>query len=123
MSKIVEDPRIDPRIKAVMGAMPIPVQEDVTDRDAMLRAVNMPDALAAQERLDGRAAVTSGDPPSRHSGLHLPQRVEILRFVGLLDNRPCLLFDLLPYLWHGFLLWLIGRGAGNRQHYDCNPPG
>lgn len=71
MSKIVEDPRIDPRIKAVMGAMPIPVQEDVTDRDAMLRAVNMPDALAAQELLDGMLDMLDSEEVAPSSGLEI----------------------------------------------------
>lgn len=69
MSKIVDDPRIDPRIKAVMGAMPIPVQEDVTDRDAMLRAVNQPDALAAQQLLEGMLDMLDSEDVAPSSGL------------------------------------------------------
>lgn len=71
MSKIEEDPRIDPRIKAVMGAMPIPVQEDVADRDALLRAVNQPEALAAQEMLDGMLDMLDSEEVAPSSGLEI----------------------------------------------------
>ncbi|MGK0258550.1 MAG: hypothetical protein ACI96M_001983, partial [Candidatus Azotimanducaceae bacterium] len=34
--KITEDPRIDPRIKAIFGEMGLPPQENVENREQML---------------------------------------------------------------------------------------
>ncbi|MEZ5229815.1 MAG: hypothetical protein R2710_25085 [Acidimicrobiales bacterium] len=48
MSKIVSDPRIDPRIKATMGAMPESSPSDVADRDTLLAQNNTPEAKAMQ---------------------------------------------------------------------------
>ena len=49
MSKIADDPRIDPRIKAVMGTMPSEPQPDVKNRDELIAEANSPAALAARE--------------------------------------------------------------------------
>ena len=47
-SKIAEDPRIDPRIKAIFGAFPgMPPATDVKDRETQLAEANSPEALAA----------------------------------------------------------------------------
>ena len=48
MSKIVSDPRIDPRIKALMGMMPSGAQPDIANREELLAEANTPDALAMQ---------------------------------------------------------------------------
>jgi acetyl esterase/lipase len=46
-SKIAEDRRIDPRIKAIMGAFPeMPRQPDAPSRQAQLAETNTPEALA-----------------------------------------------------------------------------
>ena len=45
MSKIVSDPRIDPRIKALMGMMPSGAQPDIANREELLAEVNTPDAV------------------------------------------------------------------------------
>ena len=46
-TKIEADPRIDPRIKAALGAFPTRAREDVTSREALLAEANTPEALAA----------------------------------------------------------------------------
>lgn len=51
MSKLTEDPRIDPRIKALMGAMPSAPQPDVASRDELLAEASSPAALAARVQL------------------------------------------------------------------------
>ncbi len=48
MSKITDDPRIDPRIKAAMGAMPEAMSSDVSDRDTLVAQHNTPEAKAMQ---------------------------------------------------------------------------
>jgi acetyl esterase/lipase len=51
MSKLADDPRIDPRIKNVMGVMPSAPQPDVQNREQLLAEANAPEALAAREQL------------------------------------------------------------------------
>ncbi|MCB1693814.1 MAG: alpha/beta hydrolase, partial [Pseudomonadales bacterium] len=52
--KISEDPRIDPRIKAIMGAMDMPEAGDVPSRGAMLEAANSEEA---KQRWEGTRAM------------------------------------------------------------------
>ena len=51
MSKLTEDPRIDPRIKALFGAFEIPPAEDVSSREELLARANTEEAIAIRERL------------------------------------------------------------------------
>lgn len=50
-SKIQEDPRIDPRIKATMGLFPSTTQGDVADRETLLAEANSEAAQAARDGL------------------------------------------------------------------------
>lgn len=50
MSRINDDPRIDPRIKAIMGELPLGDRHDITDRDALLAELNTPEAIAGLEQ-------------------------------------------------------------------------
>jgi acetyl esterase/lipase len=52
-NRIVEDPRIDPRIKAVFGAMDLPAQRNATSREELVKEANSPEALARAEQLKG----------------------------------------------------------------------
>ncbi|HTO71314.1 MAG TPA: alpha/beta hydrolase fold domain-containing protein [Myxococcota bacterium] len=51
MSKLQDDRRIDPRIKAAMAAFPTMTQSDVRSRDEMLAEVNQPQAIAQREQM------------------------------------------------------------------------
>ena len=44
-----EDPRIDSRIKALMGGMDFSAASDVASREELLINANMPESLAMQE--------------------------------------------------------------------------
>lgn len=48
-----DDPRIDPRIKALMGAMAIPEGSDVASREEMLERANTPEARKMAEAFKG----------------------------------------------------------------------
>ena len=48
-SKLMEDVRIDPRIKAIMGAMDFRVGKDVENREVLLAKLNTEKAIAARE--------------------------------------------------------------------------
>ena len=71
MSKIAEDPRIDPRIKAVMGAMPSGPQPDIASREDLLAEVNTPAALAAQKVLAGFMDMLDNEDVAPSAGLEL----------------------------------------------------
>ncbi len=51
MTKITEDPRIDPRIKALFGAMDLAGGGDVASREEILEEANSEEAIAAQQGL------------------------------------------------------------------------
>ena len=46
-TKMEADPRIDPRLKAAMGAFPTRVRDDVDCRETLLAEANTPEARAA----------------------------------------------------------------------------
>ena len=69
-SKLADDPRIDPRIKAVFAAMPdFPNLGDVKDRDQLVAEYNSPEALAAAERFTQMADAIDNDAVAPSAGL------------------------------------------------------
>ncbi len=69
MSKINDDPRIDPRIKAVMGAMPIPVEPDIADRETYLAEVNQPEKVLERKMLVGLLDMVDNEDIAPSTGL------------------------------------------------------
>lgn len=59
MSRIQDDPRIDPRIKAVFGAMDLPAAENAPDRETLLARAAAPEAVARRAFL--KAFLDSAD--------------------------------------------------------------
>jgi acetyl esterase/lipase len=51
MGKIADDPRIDPRIKALMGDFGEPDLQDVSDREQLIKEASTPEALAMEEQM------------------------------------------------------------------------
>ena len=51
MTKLQDDRRIDPRIKAAMAAFPSITQSDVRSRDELLAEVSRPEAIAQREQM------------------------------------------------------------------------
>jgi acetyl esterase len=51
MGRIEDDPRIDPRIKALMGAFPELSQADVASREELLAEMASPEAMAADQQV------------------------------------------------------------------------
>jgi acetyl esterase/lipase len=52
-SKIAVDPRLDPRIKAMLGGLELPAATDVADRAALLARDNSQEAKARSAMIDG----------------------------------------------------------------------
>lgn len=71
MSKITTDPRIDPRIKAVMGAMPEPSGADVADRATLLAQNNTPEAKAMQAMMVAGLAILDNEEVAPSAGLDI----------------------------------------------------
>jgi acetyl esterase len=49
--KVANDPRLDPRVKAIIGAMPIPMAQDVTSRAEMLEKADGEESKAVIQAL------------------------------------------------------------------------
>ena len=51
MASIQDDPRIDPRLKALLGAFPSMTQPDVASRDQAIAEANTPEAVSMREAM------------------------------------------------------------------------
>ena len=71
MSKIADDPRIDPRIKAMMGAMPSAPQSDVPDRETLLAEMNTPESLATQQQMKQFMSLIDNEDVAPSTGLEI----------------------------------------------------
>jgi acetyl esterase/lipase len=85
MTKISDDPRIDPRIKALMGAMPTAVSTDADSREQVVAEANSPAAAAQREALqafmemcdDENIAPSTGLDVSTHEFTSSPDGNEV----------------------------------------------
>ncbi len=68
-TRITEDPRIDPRIKAVFGAMDIGGQRNVTNREELLASANTPEALQQRDALRGFLELCNNETIAPSAGL------------------------------------------------------
>ncbi len=103
MPTINDDPRIDPRIKAVMGALPLPDQDDVESREELIAQANTPEAIEAREVLaagldaidDEAIAPSTGLTTTTHEFTSSPDgntvKVQFIRPDGD-DPLPCVYY-------------------------------
>ena len=94
MPQLKDDPRIDPRIKTVLGALPSMTASDVASRDVLLKEQNAPEALAARELQktfmnmfdNENVAPSTGLETSTHEFVSSPDgnriKVQLIRPVG-----------------------------------------
>ena len=71
MRKVKDDPRIDPRIKAIFGDMPTLEQTDVESREALLAEANTEEAIAAREQAMAMFAMMDNDEVAPSAGLEI----------------------------------------------------
>lgn len=71
MTKLNDDPRVDPRIKALMGAMPPMSQSDAQSREQMLEEANTPEALALREQMVAMFEMVDNEDVAPSSGLEI----------------------------------------------------
>ena len=74
MSRLADDPRIDPRIKAFLAAMPTTAQGDVASREVLLEEVNRPEAIAQREQLAATFAMFDDEGVAPSTGLDVSTR-------------------------------------------------
>ena len=97
MGKLNDDPRIDPRIKAAMGALPSRTRSDVADRDEIMAEIATPEAQEIRALIDGfldsldneAIAPRSGLTISEHTFVSAPDGNEIpLQFIRPDGDEP-----------------------------------
>lgn len=71
MNKIASDPRIDPRIKALMGSLPEGKPTQVPDRETLLAIVNKPEALAERAAYDAGLELVDSEEIAPSAGLDI----------------------------------------------------
>ncbi len=69
MSKMLDDPRIDPRIKAVMDALPAVPLPDVESREQLLEAANTPEAIERRLQLEALFELVDTEEVAPSDGL------------------------------------------------------
>jgi acetyl esterase len=76
VTKIAADPRIDPRIKAMFGALTLPESPDVPDRETLVARANSEEAKARTamiedflDQMDNEAVASSNGLTSRWESL------------------------------------------------------
>lgn len=70
-SKLNEDPRIDPRIKALMGSLPSVNPGDAESREQLLKEANSEAALAAREALNAFMEMCDDEDVAPSAGLDI----------------------------------------------------
>lgn len=73
MADLETDPRIDPRIKQLMGAMPSRPQADVASREEYLARVNSPQALANSAAMRSMFEMVDNDQVATAEGLAITE--------------------------------------------------
>jgi acetyl esterase len=71
MGKIDEDPRIDPRIKALMGSFDEQILDDVIDREQLLKEASTPEALAMAEQMTAMLDLVDSEDIAPSAGLDI----------------------------------------------------
>jgi acetyl esterase len=103
VSKIIEDPRIDPRIKALLGGFPDLAQPNATSRQQMLDEANTPEAIAMRTAMKGMLDMVDSEDVSPSAGLDISVheftsqpdgntvRIQFIRPSGT-DVLPCVYY-------------------------------
>ena len=83
MSRLADDPRIDPRIKAMVGNLPSTTQGDVESRATLLDEVNRPEAVAQREQMTAMFELLDNEDVAPSKGLE----VSTLQFTSTPDGN------------------------------------
>lgn len=117
-SKITEDPRIDPRIKALFGEMALATSEDARNREELLARVNSAEARAGAEGFKAFLELCDNEEIAPSDGLTIETRefesrpdgntikIQLIRHLGE-DSLPCV------YYIHGGGMQMLSCFDGN----------
>ncbi|MCP5146983.1 MAG: alpha/beta hydrolase [Pseudomonadales bacterium] len=83
MSKMNEDPRIDPRIKALFGNIPTVSFSDVASRQQALEEANSPESLARMKQMEGMFELIDNEQVAPSAGLAISTH----EFISSPDNN------------------------------------
>jgi acetyl esterase/lipase len=73
MSKLNDDPRVDPRIKQLMDLMPPVPQANVASREELLARINSPEAQATYKRAEAMFEMLDNDQVATAQGLDISE--------------------------------------------------
>jgi len=71
MAAVADDPRIDPRVKAVLALVPVPPQGDVANRDELLAEMSSPEGLTLQEQVKALFDMLDDETNAPSAGLEI----------------------------------------------------
>jgi acetyl esterase/lipase len=124
LNKIAEDPRIDPRIKAIMGMLPSESQGDVENREQVLAEANTEEVIAAREEMQAGFALLDTEENAPSTGLVISDhefvsspdgntiRVHFIRPEGD-DAKPCVCY------LHGGGMSIMSAYDGLYKSWGC----
>ena len=70
-NKLTEDPRIDPRIKAIFGELELSSGQDVESREQLLAAANTEEAIQQREMLKAFLDMSDSEDVAPSKGLSI----------------------------------------------------
>lgn len=114
MSKIVEDPRIDPRIKAIMGAMPLPNSPSYPDRETLLQQELTPEKMEAFEAMSAGFEMMDNEQIAPRAGL----QISTLEFTSAPDGNQVKIQFIRPE-GDGLLPCVYYIHGGGMQSMSC----
>ncbi len=97
LSIMHDDPRIDPRVKKVLGDIPVIRREDVANRDELIAEVNQPEAIAMRERFTAMLEAFDNETVAPSAGLEVSEKSFVsapdgntvkLRFIRPQSSEP-----------------------------------
>ncbi len=74
MSKMIDDPRIDPRIKKLLGGMPVASNGNVESRAQLLEEAGRPEMVATREKAEAMFAQMDNETVAPSDGLTIMTR-------------------------------------------------
>ena len=118
MSKLSEDPRIDPRIKTMFGELEIPPQPSAANREEILAQANAPEAVAAREGLAAFLAMSDSEEIASSEGLTITTETFVSSPDGNAINVQLIMPDSAeppPCVYY-----IHGGGMASMSYYDGN---
>ena len=73
MSKLSDDPRIDPRIKQLMDSMPVVAAENVDNREQLLEKARRPESVARMEAMRAMMEMVDNEEVAPSEGLNITE--------------------------------------------------